>query len=670
MKIFNSLLSFFKTKKEKVNKPEQTIVPKNQYAETVSQLESPKHPLYTLYRVGPSVLTYLYSLDTDILEEIYSPNGLIGPSGYSEESLMNMRDYESFWFTDEEHAQEREKLEKDLLRLAKKYNKIGAYSILGSIQDNVKMQKKYWEYGAEMGNKESMMAYAVLLYRHGELEKGFQWLKKSADSGDDIACFYTGVSYNYGTLSEIDLAKAAHYYLMAIKNEESYYHAYINLAVLLADSGYYHTALKYLKKAKTVFDENKSVWTYFGGVENYMSNEQSLEELLELPYPQRKRRVVLQQHARSLDNIFAIPQRTIAPQVSDRNADDIPEWKPKAGEIDIDARDIAERNAIIPIHEVVPADKVEDFIFVSIPVRITSPEVAGTRRELVFLEKKCHAELNNFIQKHFYQLKAAFKSIGYVFVYLPSHEYSFADFDDLIGSYVADYGNQGFHMGANRESRTEFDYWGTMMPSRQLPDDCAGFLRYIPDEEDSENHEQFEYMLFPYRPGTDWQRAFMTFIDFLRRKPLPESKDESVAALKILPKGSMLVVSEDSKVQIIDSVGENLVSIEMPALSKVMLLLLLAHPEGITLKSLIDYKEELFGYYQKIAKGKANMKNIETLVDPTNNSANEKISRIRSAFTSALSEKYKDDLELFLPMGKRGEAYMINLDRSRVFVRV
>ena len=242
--------------------------------------------------------------------------------------------------------------------------------------------------------------------------------------------------------------------------------------------------------------------------------------------------------------------------------------------------------------------------------------------------------------------------------------------DDLVGSYVDDYGEDGFFKDVHRQSRTEFEYWGTMIPSRQLPDDCAGFLRYIPDEEDPENHEQFEYMLFPYRPGTDWPRAFMTFIDFLRRKPLPESKNKSEATLKILPEGSMLVISEDSEVQIIDSAGGVLAKIGMPALSKVMLLLLLAHPEGVTLKSLIDYKDELFGYYQKVSKGKANMKNIETLVDPTNNSANEKISRIKSAFTSALGERYKDDLELFLPMGKRGEAYKISIDRSRVCVRL
>lgn len=81
---------------------------------------------------------------------------------------------------------------------------------------------------------------------------------------------------------------------------------------------------------------------------------------------------------------------------------------------------------------------------------------------------------------------------------------------------------------------------------------------------------------------------------------------------------------------------------------------------------MVEYKEELWNYYKAIAGGKAKLENIETLCDPTNNSINEKLSRIRSAFTSAMKDKYAADLQDFVPSGKRGEALSISVDRNRV----
>lgn len=663
MNFINNIVNLFKRNNKRLTHAEMMAEdePEVEIAEEVQPI---KHPLHTLYRIGPDVLTYTYSVDSEPLKEIYTKDGIIGPGKYSEETLQHIEKWDNEWFLD--HPSDCELIEKDLLRLAKKYNKIGAYSLLGSIQINKMEQGKYWKYGAEMGNKEAMMAYACYLYTTGKLQEGFIWLKRSADMGETRAMFYTGISYNYGTLSEINLDKAAYYYIKAIKSEEHFF-AYINLAVLLADSGYYHTALKYHEIAKQIVKKNDEEWREYGHLDEYLCNEKTLLELLELPYPQRAKRMVLQGHSRRLLHIFLLNNKPQPPVTSELSTENISKWIPKADDIELDIRDIAERNAVIPFESTKPVDVFEDFVFVSIPVDVTSPAIAGIQHEIIFLEKNCHLELNKFIQDHLVMLKAAFKSIGYSLTYLPSHVDDLEDQADLIGSYYQDYGREGFHKSLKYNDRTEADYWGAMIPSQKLPVDCAGFLRYVPLTEEPYNHHHFEYILFPLRPGTDWARAFGSFLDDLRRKPFVETSHAILQQKQnILPRGSLLVITPQGGINVVDNAGEILMSVQMPVLSKVMFLLLLNHPEGVAIKSLIDYKDELFGYYQKIAKEKANTKNIETLVDPTNNSANEKISRIKSAFRTAFNGKYEDDLNLFLPTGKRGEAYTIKFDRGRV----
>jgi hypothetical protein len=58
-------------------------------------------------------------------------------------------------------------------------------------------------------------------------------------------------------------------------------------------------------------------------------------------------------------------------------------------------------------------------------------------------------------------------------------------------------------------------------------------------------------------------------------------------------------------------------------------------------------------------------KSIDDLIDPTKNSANEKISRIRKAFEDAL-RRYSDNVDKFVPTGKKGEKYAVNFDRNRI----
>lgn len=200
-----------------------------------------------------------------------------------------------------------------------------------------------------------------------------------------------------------------------------------------------------------------------------------------------------------------------------------------------------------------------------------------------------------------------------------------------------------------------------------MPEDCAGILRNIPIGEGDDKDKHYEYILFPYRPGTDWNRVFSMLADKLRHEELPViTKTNKNEKAHKLPEGAYLQIGQDYSITIHGKEGELLASISLTPMPKVMLLALLNHPEGLVIKNMMDIREELLGYYRAIGNGKGDEKNIDMLCDPTSNSANEKISRIRQSFTRALGLLYKDDLPLFLPTGKRGEAYVIKWDRNKV----
>jgi hypothetical protein len=89
----------------------------------------------------------------------------------------------------------------------------------------------------------------------------------------------------------------------------------------------------------------------------------------------------------------------------------------------------------------------------------------------------------------------------------------------------------------------------------------------------------------------------------------------------------------------------------------------LNHPEGFPLKHLIDYREELLSWYRKLSNRKKIDKSIDDLTDPTNNSANEKISRIGKAFRDAV-EDYNHSIDDFIPTGSKGEVFAIRINRE------
>lgn len=391
--------------------------------------------LLTIHRVGPTLLTYQYPVNTDALQEIIREDGLIGPHKYqdNEDTIEHIKDCDNGWFMFD-HPQQRAMLEKDLLKLAK-HKIYGAYSFLGAISNRVDKQQKYWKLGAENGVVECMVSYATTLYTDGYLADGFYWLKKGADAGDKLGQLLTAVSYQYGTLSEINLEKAASYYQKSIQTGPNYF-AYLNLGSMLMDVGRVRTALRYFQKAMEYVQEDFDF--NHKESEKCENNIAICRHLLQLPYTQRMKMFVQETSSRKLDTIFCGNHQGYT-KVSDLFDEPRTEWDPQTIGIDVDPLDLQDIETAPAQPILRPADKDEDYKFPTYKVTINDPSIIGFPSELIFLEKNCHAALNTYIRDHLSSLRAMFKQIGYSFTYLPSHHFDMEDWMDIIGSYSRAY---------------------------------------------------------------------------------------------------------------------------------------------------------------------------------------------------------------------------------------
>lgn len=141
--------------------------------------------------------------------------------------------------------------------------------------------------------------------------------------------------------------------------------------------------------------------------------------------------------------------------------------------------------------------------------------------------------------------------------------------------------------------------------------------------------------------------------------------DESIIRALFIPKRklSRLVVTADSRIMLPDY--DNM-EIYMEPLPKALYILFLKHPEGISFKGLACYRRELESIYARITHRTdtfAAMSSIDRLLDPFDNSINEKCSKIRAAFISRFDE---DIAENYYISGAPGEPKRIELDRSLV----
>ena len=99
-------------------------------------------------------------------------------------------------------------------------------------------------------------------------------------------------------------------------------------------------------------------------------------------------------------------------------------------------------------------------------------------------------------------------------------------------------------------------------------------------------------------------------------------------------------------------------------MAKAVLLLFLKHPEGIQLKCIADYREELAGYYRRVSRSQNREvieQSIERIMDCFSNHLNVNIARINAAMGTVVENVIPYRIE-----GVAGEAKNILLDRSLV----
>jgi len=102
--------------------------------------------------------------------------------------------------------------------------------------------------------------------------------------------------------------------------------------------------------------------------------------------------------------------------------------------------------------------------------------------------------------------------------------------------------------------------------------------------------------------------------------------------------------------------------IKLDTLAKVLYILFLLHPEGLSYPEIPDYKEELMDIYLKVASDGRDLdlmeKSIDLLCDPIDGSCREKLSRIKRVFMNSIPE---EAARFYIPDGPRGGKRKINL---------
>ena len=99
-------------------------------------------------------------------------------------------------------------------------------------------------------------------------------------------------------------------------------------------------------------------------------------------------------------------------------------------------------------------------------------------------------------------------------------------------------------------------------------------------------------------------------------------------------------------------------------MAKTVLLLFLRHPEGITLKQIADYREELASYYKKVSRSLEPAvieRSIGRILDIFSNDLNVNIARVNAAVGTLVNDPVPYRIE-----GAPGQVKTILLDRSLV----
>lgn len=110
----------------------------------------------------------------------------------------------------------------------------------------------------------------------------------------------------------------------------------------------------------------------------------------------------------------------------------------------------------------------------------------------------------------------------------------------------------------------------------------------------------------------------------------------------------------------------NMSEIKLSPLAKTIYFFLLRHPEGVAIKEIYDHREEIGKIYKKVFNKDSNEVAdaiIARLTYPYSESANEQMSRIRTAFRNKVPASAIDK---YAPSKGRGDRKVIKIDRNLI----
>ncbi|MBP5171095.1 MAG: hypothetical protein ILP04_03415 [Bacteroidales bacterium] len=140
---------------------------------------------------------------------------------------------------------------------------------------------------------------------------------------------------------------------------------------------------------------------------------------------------------------------------------------------------------------------------------------------------------------------------------------------------------------------------------------------------------------------------------------------EDLRIILALPvKLSRIKIAWSGKITLPDWEGSP--EVKMDKLTKALYFFYLRHPEGIAQKDLVDYEQEILGYYSRISgcdDPEKIRESVRNFVNPLNNSVNVSMSRIKKAFKDIVDDRIA---QFYYIKGQAGEPRKIAIDRDLV----
>ena len=108
------------------------------------------------------------------------------------------------------------------------------------------------------------------------------------------------------------------------------------------------------------------------------------------------------------------------------------------------------------------------------------------------------------------------------------------------------------------------------------------------------------------------------------------------------------------------------VQIDLQPLPKALYILILRHPEGIRLKYISDYKDEMEYIYRSVSSRQnptVIRRMLDDITNPLSDGLNKNLSKIRAAFQKSIA---RETAEYYIPTRSRGQEKLVLLDSSLI----